>query len=684
MLNSKVERFLIYSIVILGSFNIGLCSYSKGLEVRQMGISLKGNLSNAMGLQQSKENKKTEDASFNGVLAEDKTEPKAETKFKNNTAIFKTYNKYLLAGINKANVALPTELTSKNAPLTETVAAFANTAVKETNLQWSIAATKSLNSKEIMTTGINKGELYDAALNATESLSNPVIRLLIDDGKAIQDNKQYADAFPRPNVASWRTDKKFMELAELGKLQKQQTGNIQPQTAQQMIQLVKQYYILPGNGISEQIKVPLNETLTDYKKSPIAAKVPKDYIDAANHIVNNWKNLVRQTPAQTKSSLIPLPHPYVVPGGRFDEVYYWDSYFTILGLKDSGCDKLAKGMVSNFMYMVDKFGFIPNGGRVYYLSRSQPPLLPQMIDEVAPTEKEIKVNPEKKEWLEKAYKVATHEYTNEWINSPHFVPEYGLNRYYDVKDTKRIESWGTDNLETANTKEFFQHERSEAESGWDFSDRYSNRCSDFLSVDLNSILYKNEKNFEKWARMLGKDQEAAKWATTADTRKQQMQKFLWNDKTGMYSDFDIKEKKISDYMSLATTFPLWAGIATPEQAEKVRDNLVNDFEFDGGLVTSLKKPNVERQWNFPNGWPPLECVAIEGLEKYGFLKDTQRITKKWMDLNTKVFKEQGKFVEKYNVVRNNVDTGGTYPLQDGFGWTNGVYLHLLNNISSKY
>ncbi len=580
---------------------------------------------------------------------------------------------------------------------------------QDPRLKWAVVATTNLlQGGDVLAHNLDKSKLYDKALEQSDSLSNPTIKMLIDASRAVDDagghdNKLLADAVPKPGT-NWRQDPRFNQLAAKGMQELQQKGALSKQTVDTMTNMVKAYYTLPER-VSELKKLELTGNLADYNQAKtkggelLKEKVPPQYIKAANHIVQNWKNLLRETPKQTKSSLIPLPKPFIIPGGRFDEIYYWDSYFTILGLNKSGdaTKKVAKGMVENFMYMTDKLGFIPNGNRVYYLSRSQPPFLPQMIEAVRPTEKEIKTDPASKAWMEKAYKSAVHEYKSEWMDGPEYVKEYGLNRYFDQKDVKRLESWSTDNLETPNTKEFFMNERTEAETGWDFSDRFKNRCTEHLPVDLNAILFKNEKTFEKWANMLGREDEAKQWSDRADFRKQQMQKLMWNDATGMFSDYDMKEKKVTDYKSLAGTFPLWAEVDKPleqvterdhlctaKQARKVRDNLVQNFEFDGGLVNSLGTPNVDRQWNYPNGWPSTECIAIDGLEKQGFLKDAKRISQKWLDLNTKVFYDQGKFIEKYNVVRNSPETGGTYPLQDGFGWTNGVYLHLLNNVAAKY
>lgn len=527
-----------------------------------------------------------------------------------------------------------------------------------------------------ISSNLDKAILYSAVVANSKTLSNPLIQFLIQDDQAVEDNKRYADAIPRKNKLGWNMDQRFIDYYNIAKVEKDRNGKLSPELVNSLKTLLNEYYIFPEPGIDEQESLKLSKSSVSFDN--LKDKVSDDYIKAANHIVDNWHNLIRKTPDVSYSSLIPLPKPYIIPGGRFREIYYWDSYFTILGLNKSGYKGISKGMVENFFYLVKQFGFIPNGNRVYYLSRSQPPFLAMMAESVRPDDLYI---PSNRVWLEDAYRTTVHEYRNNWMDSySHYIPSIGLNRYYDAIGAKRPESWGSDNVDTSNDQAFYQNERAECESGWDFSNRFNQRAMDFLPVDLNCLLYQYEKLFEKWAVLLGKKQEAEKWSKLALKRKDLINKYLWNAKEGMYFDYDMKNQVQSSYKSLATMFPLWVGIASPEQARKVKEHIVEEFEFPGGLVTSIDKKHSEYQWNYPNGWPPLQWVAIDSLYKYGFKDDSKRIAKKWLDINTKFYQKANKFVEKYNVVDKNIITTGGYPNQDGFGWTNGVYLQVLTEI----
>ncbi|MGD9579768.1 MAG: trehalase family glycosidase [Vampirovibrionia bacterium] len=535
-----------------------------------------------------------------------------------------------------------------------------------------VAATKVLDSTNFADLNIiyDKNLLYNFSFAASDALSNPLILLLINDNSALEDNKSYADAILKPDMHPWKDDKRLNPLLLKAKKEIANQKSISKTTMASIKELVNEYYIVPVDQIGEQIVVNIDIQPVHFDH------FPQKYRKSAEHIVENWKNLVRKTPDRTKSSLIPLPNAYIVPGGRFREIYYWDSYFTILGLELSGLDYLAKDMVENFLYLVKKFGFVPNGNRIYYLSRSQPPFLAMMVDEVKPEDLSINEN---KMWLENAYNIVTSEYKNNWMNpDTHYVSSIGLNRYYDAIDQKRPESWGNDNLTTTNTPSFYQNERAECESGWDFSNRFNQKAMNYIPVDLNSLLYMNEKVFEKWALLLNKDSEAQYWNKQADHRKELMNKYLWNADDGFYYDYDYVDKVQSSYKSIAAIFPLWADIASVDQAKDVKDIIVNYFEFNGGIVTALDKSHARLQWNYPNGWPPLQWITIDSLNKYGFKSDAKRIADKWLELNLKYYESTGMFLEKYNVVDLTVNTTGSYPNQDGFGWTNGVYLKLLD------
>jgi alpha,alpha-trehalase len=394
-------------------------------------------------------------------------------------------------------------------------------------------------------------------------------------------------------------------------------------------------------------------------------------------IHHHWPRLVRQTPDAVENNMIPLPFPYVVPGGRFTEMYYWDSYFTLLGLEVSGLSGLIQGMVENCLHLVERFGRVPNGNRTYYLSRSQPPFLTAMIT-MAWECRRKRHQPDDLAWLERAYELAQREYTEYWMDpSTHYVESFGLNRYMDPVDQFRPESWGTDNLHTPNTPEFYLHERAECESGWDFTDRFNGRCADFLPVDLNCLLYRYEKDLCAFALRLERSDEAVAWHRRAERRKKRLMQFCWNELDGLFYDFDLRLRRQFRYPTLAGYYALWAGLATTAQVRRMVKNLPL-FEREGGLMTSLHVSG--KQWDAPNGWAPLQWIVIDGLKRYHYHQHARRLAQKWVNLCARLYHTDGKFYEKYNVVACNAETPGCYPLQDGFGWTNAVYQKLMVSV----
>ncbi|MFH0702567.1 MAG: trehalase family glycosidase [bacterium] len=538
---------------------------------------------------------------------------------------------------------------------------------------------------------LNKVILYNSALQKSDTLGNPAIYFLISGKDSIndflkyKDHKKYADAILKTDKSNWRNDPRFKKLTAQAE-QQIKNKTLSKDLVEKIENLIEEYYILPdeNKGFDDQIKISIELPNINFKKN----NLKEDYVKTAQHIHQNWKNLVRKTPEKSNSTLIPLPNPYVIPGGRFREMYYWDSYFTILGLKNSKLDDLAKGMTENFLYLVKQFGFVPNGNRIYYLSRSQPPFLAMMAEEVRPHDL---TKPENKVWLENAYKIVAHEYKNNWMNNMHYIKETGLNRYFDPIDQKRPESFGYDNANLSIKKGFYQDERSECESGLDFSPRFSQKAGNYIPVDLNCLLYKYETLLENWAELLGKQDESLKWRQKAEKRKLNIIKYLYNPKDGLFYDYDFKNKTLSGYKSIATAYPLWVGLLNQKQAKKIRDIIVKDFESKGGILTSPKFQNIkindlksttEYQWGYPNGWAPIQWITIDGLNNYGFKKDAKRISEKWINLNTDIYQKTGKLFEKYNVVENNIDVNTSYPQQDGFGWTNGVYLQIFNKILS--
>jgi len=415
---------------------------------------------------------------------------------------------------------------------------------------------------------------------------------------------------------------------------------------------------------------------------------------AKEHIETLWEVLQRSKDEEQKgSSLIPLEHPYIVPGGRFNEIYYWDSYFTILGLQVSERTDLIEGMVKNFAHLIHKVGFIPNGNRTYFKGRSQPPFFAMMVELLAEQKgKEVYATYLKS--LEKEYAF--------WMNEEHSLSKNKialsrvvrvkggtLNRYWDKFDTPRPEMYIND-LETAaetdrKPNELFQDLRCACESGWDFSSRWLRdandlstiHASEIMPVDLNCLLYNLEITLVKANDEAGNTSKSRQYESKIRIRKELIQNYFWSKKDDFFMDYDFVKKEHKDIFSLAGMFPLFFNLATAEQAEKCMNKIKREFLKSGGVISTTNK--TEQQWDAPNGWAPLQWITIQGLRNYGYDDLAEIIKDRWVDLNTKVYKSTGKMLEKYNVVDTNLETGGgEYPVQDGFGWTNGVLLKLLS------
>ncbi len=407
------------------------------------------------------------------------------------------------------------------------------------------------------------------------------------------------------------------------------------------------------------------------------------------HITLMWDKLTRGPDKDVPhSSRIALPHPYVVPGGRFQEIYYWDSYFTLEGLLADSRDDLAKNMVDNFSFLIDTIGFIPNGTRNYYRTRSQPPFYGLMVGALSSKDPKLAVN-----YLPQLLK----EY-NFWMNGvgqangkvpfEHVIPlgENGhLNRYWDKGSTPRPEAYKEDlHLASVLTTDSLQQSlyknlRSAAASGWDFSSRWYGKKGEFnstettaiLPVDLNCLLFYLENLIAETSQLDGQLDLAQKFSEKAEKRKALVQEYLWNMEKGYYMDYNFVSGQSTPNLTLAGLFPLYFNLATEAQANQVKDVLISKFLKDGGLVTTLEHSG--QQWDAPNGWAPLQWIAVKGLLNYGFNEEAKEIMTRWLDLNEKVYRNTGKMMEKYNVEDLSLlSGGGEYETQDGFGWTNGV------------
>ncbi|WP_368565186.1 alpha,alpha-trehalase TreF [Pseudoxanthomonas sp. UTMC 1351] len=410
------------------------------------------------------------------------------------------------------------------------------------------------------------------------------------------------------------------------------------------------------------------------------------------HIDALWSVLERKPePADARTTLLPLPYRYIVPGGRFNEIYYWDSYFTMLGLEESGRHDLAVDMVKNFAWLIDHYGHIPNGNRTYFLSRSQPPFFAAMVNLLAEREGASALTTylpqlakEHEFWMQGSEELAPGQAHRRVVR---LADGSLLNRYWDDCDTPREESYGRD-VETAaasgrSTAEVYRNLRAGAESGWDYSSRWladgktlaTIRTVEMVPPDLNSLLYNLEITLAKAYRAAKQPQKSAEFQKRAEARKAAIRRHLWNTGKGVFADYLWKEGKTTDHVTAATLYPLFFGIADRRQADQVAKRVRADLLQPNGLATTTIRTG--EQWDMPNGWAPLQWIAIEGLNDYGHKELAATIAERWMSSNIAVFEKTGKLVEKYDVTGNAAAGGGEYPLQDGFGWTNGVLRKLL-------
>lgn len=409
-----------------------------------------------------------------------------------------------------------------------------------------------------------------------------------------------------------------------------------------------------------------------------------------DHIEMLWDELTRQ-PLEEGSSLIALPHPYIVPGGRFREIFYWDSYFTMLGLQVSGRTEMIHNMIDNFSFLIDKAGYIPNGNRTYFLGRSQPPFFASMIKLLCEVKNEnilIDYLPqllkEYNFWMRGSGELNEKNIS---VNRVALMPDGSiLNHYWDENDTPRPESFKED-MELAENvveqKALFRNIRAACESGWDFSSRWFKdeknistiHTTDIIPVDLNCLLFDLEKTIEKAFQLSNNTSYAEKYNIAAARRKQAIERYCWNNEQAFYVDYDYVSGQQKQSQTLAATFPLFFEMATPHQAAGIAAYLQKHFLQPGGLQTTTA--TTGQQWDAPNGWAPLHWIAIKGLLNYGFKDLANDIAQRWLSINKKVYQNTGKMMEKYNVVATDLEAGGgEYLSQDGFGWTNGVYLKL--------
>lgn len=482
----------------------------------------------------------------------------------------------------------------------------------------------------------------------------------VQQAKLFADQKTFVDAVPKSDP--------LMILADY-RMQRGQRGF-------DLNAFVSANFILPGEN--EKYVPPTGQSLRE-------------------HINSLWPVLTRSTDnTDDRDSLLPLPKPYVVPGGRFREVYYWDSYFTMLGLAESGHWDMVRNMVENFAHEINTWGHIPNGNRSYYLSRSQPPFFPMMVTLLAAHDGDKTLAtwlPEMKKeyawWMEDSDQLPPGGATKRVTRLPDGAL---LNRYWDEEDTPEPESW-LDDVTTARNyparpaTEIYRDLRAAAASGWDFSSRWmddpeqlgSTRTTSIVPVDLNAMMFAMEKILARASQQVGDEQGASDYSRRADDRQHTMEKYLWNSRTGWYADYDLKARQVRNQLTAAALFPLYVSAASPDRAQKMAQVVQSHLLAPGGLATT--QVHSGQQWDAPNGWAPLQWVAVSGLQNYGQQPLAMEITWRFLTNVQHTWQREQKMLEKYNVATTgNGGGGGEYPLQDGFGWSNGVTLKMLDLI----
>ena len=458
-------------------------------------------------------------------------------------------------------------------------------------------------------------------------------------------------------------------------------------------------------GYRWPVYVPENENLKRIEQSLRAEMKPEDFARIDLQRLPTDPREIRE------QGLLYLPHPYVVPGGRFNEMYGWDSYFIQVGLVRDNEIELAQNTVDNFLYEIENYGRILNANRTYYLSRSQPPFLTQMILNVYRRKRDLN-------WLRRSVP-AIEKYYRFWTSEPHLTGETGLSRYYDLgegpapevlsdeKDAQgrthydRVKEYyrthevtdydvgqyydkGKDELLPL----FYKGDRSMRESGFDPSNRFGPFNIDIIHynpVCLNSLLYLMETDAAEIMRTLGRPRDARRWVARAEARRRSVNRLMWDEKDGLYYDYNFAKRTVRRYPFATAYYPLWVGIADRRQAARLVANL-KLFERPGGLQTSTNASG--NQWDSPFGWAPLQMIAVEGLRRYGYAEEADRITVNFLSTILKEFNQHNTIVEKYDVTRRESEiSGGIKFGYDynviGFGWTNAAFTDMYAKLPER-
>lgn len=498
---------------------------------------------------------------------------------------------------------------------------------------------------------------------ATPDELYPQLFAAVQDSQLLGDSKTFVDAIPKGEPAVIVAD--FLSRRDLADFD--------------LGAFVASHFALPESD---------RQSLHSQERKPVR-----------EHIEHLWDVLRReQDERQPHSSLLALPHPYIVPGGRFREIYYWDSYFTLLGLANAGRVGMVENMVANFAYLIDQIGFVPNGNRSYYCTRSQPPFFALMVELLAQTRQDPEIFGQYLPQLRREYEFwmsGSDTLDDENPVSRRVVLAKGvyLNRYWDDAALPRQESHAEDvelvRDSDREAAELYRDIRAGAESGWDYSSRWfadgndmaSIQTTQMVPVDLNCLMFKLELVLATAYQITGDETQQKVFEERSDARRQAIQTLFYDEESAFFVDLVLPELQPQASLSLAAAFPLFFELATPEQAGAVTAKIQSRFLKEGGWVTTLV--NTGQQWDSPNGWAPLQWIVYQGLSRYGYRAEAQTGAQRWIDNALQVYQREGALVEKYNVEAPGVLAGGgEYEVQDGFGWTNAVLLCLMDELGT--
>lgn len=497
--------------------------------------------------------------------------------------------------------------------------------------------------------------------------------------------------YPQPPAVVFGPLYRAVEMAQVFSDQKTFADAIPTEAPDKILAAYKVEKDKPGFDLKAFVQAHFREPVL---KTVSYQRKPGETVSA--YITDLWSLLLRKPDtAERYSSLLPLPEPYIVPGGRFSEIYYWDTYFTMLGLEQDKRDTIARDMVENIASLITRYGHMPNGNRSYYLDRSQPPFFSCMVDLLAETEGQgvyrtylPAMRAEYDFWMRGAQGLKPGQARGHVVMLPDGTL---LNRYWSGRTTPRDESYRED-VETAKLSkekpaELYRNLRAGAESGWDYSSRWladgktlaTIDTTDILPVDLNAELFHLESALAHAYQLAGKTKLSTDFAEKAARRAAAIQRVMFDRTDGAFHDYDWRTHKLTPVLSAATVVPLFFHVATDAEGKSVAQVVQAKLLAPGGLLTTTTETG--QQWDAPNGWAPLQWMAVQGFRRYGEAGLARTIATRWEARVNEGFARDGVLVEKYNVAvpagAKAGGHGGEYALQVGFGWTNGVQAALM-------